>query len=43
MTELAIRVENLSKKYRIGAPAVRYQTFRDALSERFSRQEQKRR
>ncbi len=36
MTELAIRVENLGKKYRIGTPAIRYQTFRDALSERFS-------
>ncbi len=36
MSNLAIRVENLGKKYRIGTPAIRYQTFRDALTERFS-------
>ncbi len=36
MTDLAIRVENLGKKYRIGTPVIRYQTLRDAIGQRFS-------
>jgi hypothetical protein len=31
MTDLAIRVENLSKQYRIGKPE-RYRTLRDTLT-----------
>lgn len=31
MTDIAIRVENLSKLYRIGAAQVRHDTLRDAL------------
>ncbi len=34
MSEIAIRVENLSKKYRIGSQVKQYPTLRDALSER---------
>ncbi len=32
MTDLAIRVDNLSKRYRIGAPQERYYTLRDTLT-----------
>jgi lipopolysaccharide transport system ATP-binding protein len=37
MTDLAIHVRGLSKQYRIGTPAIRYQTLRDNLEERFKR------
>ena len=32
MTKIAIRVENLSKQYRIGKSQARYNTFRDTLT-----------
>jgi len=32
MTDIAIRVENLSKLYRIGGPQVRYRTIRESLT-----------
>ncbi|MCL4559653.1 MAG: ABC transporter ATP-binding protein [Chloroflexi bacterium] len=32
MSDLAIRVENLGKQYRIGAPVERYHTLRDSLT-----------
>jgi ABC-type polysaccharide/polyol phosphate transport system ATPase subunit len=31
MTDIAIRVENLSKRYRIGGPQARYKTLRESL------------
>lgn len=34
MSDVAIRVENLSKQYRIGGPPERYRTLRDTLNER---------
>ena len=33
MTDIAIRVENLSKQYRIGGPQARYRTIRESLTE----------
>jgi lipopolysaccharide transport system ATP-binding protein len=33
MSDIAIRVENLSKQYRIGGPQARYKTIRESLSE----------
>jgi len=33
MTDIAIRVENLSKQYRIGGPRARYKTIRESLTE----------
>ncbi len=33
MSDLAIRVENLGKQYRIGGPQARYKTLRESLSE----------
>ncbi len=33
MSDLAIRVENLSKQYRIGGPQARYKTVRESLTE----------
>lgn len=33
MSELAIRVENLGKQYRIGLPQERYQTLRDTIAQ----------
>ena len=33
MTDIAIRVENLSKQYRIGGPQARYKTIRESLIE----------
>jgi lipopolysaccharide transport system ATP-binding protein len=33
MTDIAIRVENLSKQYRIGGPQARYKTIRESLTE----------
>jgi len=33
MTDIAIRVENLSKQYRIGGPQARYKTVRETLTE----------
>jgi lipopolysaccharide transport system ATP-binding protein len=33
MSDLAIRVENLGKQYRIGLPQERYQTLRDTIAE----------
>jgi hypothetical protein len=33
MSEIAIRVENLSKQYRIGGPQARYKTIRESLTE----------
>lgn len=35
MTDIAIRVENLSKLYRIGAPRARHDTLRDVVSSLF--------
>ena len=32
MTDIAIRVENLSKQYRIGGPEARYKTLRESLT-----------
>jgi len=32
MTDIAIRVENLSKQYRIGGPQARYRTIRESLT-----------
>jgi lipopolysaccharide transport system ATP-binding protein len=37
MSDLAIRVENLGKKYRIGAPQLRYRTLRESISDNFER------
>lgn len=37
MTDIAIRVENLSKLYRIGAPQARHDTLRDAVTGLFRR------
>jgi len=31
MSDIAIRVENLSKQYRIGGPQARYNTLRDTI------------
>jgi lipopolysaccharide transport system ATP-binding protein len=36
MSDTAIRVEGLGKRYRIGVPTIRYNTLRETLSERFS-------
>ena len=36
MSDLAIRVENLGKHYRLGTSGTNYQTLRDALGEMFS-------
>jgi len=33
MSDIAIRVENLSKRYRIGGPQARYKTIRESLTE----------
>ena len=33
MTDIAIRVKNLSKQYRIGGPQARYKTIRESLTE----------
>jgi len=33
MTDIAIRVEDLSKQYRIGCPQARYKTIRESLTE----------
>ena len=33
MTDIAIRVENLSKQYRIGGPQARYKTIRESLTQ----------
>ena len=33
MSDVAIRVENLSKQYRIGGPQARYKTIRDSLNQ----------
>jgi len=33
MTDIAVRVENLSKQYRIGGPQARYKTIRESLTE----------
>jgi len=33
MSDIAIRVENLSKQYRIGGPQARYKTPRESLTE----------
>jgi lipopolysaccharide transport system ATP-binding protein len=37
MSNWAIRVDRLGKRYRLGVPAVRYQTLRDTISGAFSR------
>ncbi len=34
MSDIALRVENLGKQYRIGMPVTRYRTLREAISER---------
>ncbi len=36
MSEIALRVENLGKQYKIGMPVTRYRTLRDAISEKFN-------
>jgi hypothetical protein len=36
MSDIAIRVENLSKQYRIGGPQERYKTLRDTLTGAFT-------
>lgn len=36
MTDIAIRAENLGKRYRIGVPAVRYRTLRESLGEKLA-------
>jgi len=33
VNDVAIRVENLSKQYRIGGPQARYKTIRESLTE----------
>jgi len=33
MSDIAIRVEDLSKQYRIGGPQARYKTIRESLTE----------
>ena len=33
MSDIAIRVENLGKQYRIGGPQARYKTLRESLTE----------
>jgi hypothetical protein len=33
MTDIAIRVENLSKQYRIGGPQAPYKTIRESLTQ----------
>jgi len=33
MSDIAIRVENLSKQYHIGGPLSRYKTIRESLTE----------
>jgi len=33
MSDVAIRVENLSKQYRIGGPQARHKTIRESLTE----------
>jgi hypothetical protein len=33
MTDIAVRVESLSKQYRIGGPQARYKTIRESLAE----------
>jgi lipopolysaccharide transport system ATP-binding protein len=35
MSDIAIKVENISKEYRIGAPVMQYRTLRDSLSNFF--------
>ncbi|MBP7228007.1 MAG: ABC transporter ATP-binding protein [Longilinea sp.] len=35
MSDLAIRVEGIGKRYRLGAPVLRYQTLRDKLADAF--------
>lgn len=35
MSDIAIRVEGLGKRYRIGAPAMNYRTLRDTLADAF--------
>jgi lipopolysaccharide transport system ATP-binding protein len=37
MDEIAIRVENLGKQYRIGLTPIRYRTLRETISESFTR------
>jgi lipopolysaccharide transport system ATP-binding protein len=39
MSDLAIHVENLGKRYRIGTPVSGYRTLRETLAERFSNQQ----
>jgi lipopolysaccharide transport system ATP-binding protein len=39
MSNVSIRVENLGKQYRIGAPALRYRTLRDSLTSIFQRKD----
>jgi lipopolysaccharide transport system ATP-binding protein len=36
MSEIALRVENLGKRYKIGMPVTRYRTLRDAVSEKLT-------
>ena len=33
MDDIAVRVENLGKQYRIGGPQARYNTIRESLTE----------
>lgn len=41
MTKTAIRVSDLGKQYRIGAPMIKYRTLRESISEGFSRERRK--
>jgi hypothetical protein len=36
MTDLAIHVENIGKRYRLGGGVVQYRTLRETLGERFN-------
>ncbi len=36
MSDIALRVENLGKQYRIGMAVTRYTTLREAVSEKFN-------
>jgi hypothetical protein len=35
MSDVAVRVEGLGKRYRIGAPSMNYRTLRDSFAEAF--------
>ena len=37
MADIAIRVENIGKRYQIGGTAVKYRTLRETMSESFKK------